>query len=479
MGRYREYNPKQGFFSALNSEKIKASSPLLTIVDYFVETHLDVQVFEAKLKNQEGGAEAVHPKVLLKVLLYGFSTGVRSYRDIEDHLEWDPYFLVLSCQQKIDHTTLCKFILKYSEEFDDYLAKLMYVLEEMGLARQERVAIDGTKIEANASLRRFIGTPEDYRAKSIKLAQQIQQMKEDSQQQTDETDKTLRKLEESKEEIDRFMEDLKKRQIPHKETDRLHPVDVEARFVKEEQTTLLGYNAQIAVDGESHLIVAADVFNEASDSVLFQPMVEELPADPAEKHSQLLQDAGYFSSENIVYCEQNNLDAYIPEGKKVDGGKESGLETISSKDCQLENHGQIKILICPNGQRMESCKTSHAGHGKHYYYFWPDPSICATCPLKEKCLGKVKTKKRFRVKKEYMDSLHARQRMRTKLSTEQGKKIYRSRASTVEHVFGMIKEIFHFRRFHHRGLKKVKLIWRMICAAYNFRRLAVLGFSPS
>lgn len=477
MGRYREYNPNQMFLQVLDSEKIKGSSPLLTIIDWFVEEKVDLKPFSAKLQNQDGGAEAINPKVILKILFYGYSTGIRSYREIEDHLQWDPHFLVLSCQQKVDHSTLCRFMQKYCEEVEQVLMRLYYVLDQMGIIKHGRTAIDGTKIAANVSLRRFVGTAEDYQKKSEKLGEQIRRMKEESENEQQDNQSKVERLEASKQEIDRFLQELE--QIQHN-GERIHPVDPDARFVKDEEDVMMGYNAQVAVDRESHLIVASDVFNQASDSPLFQPMVEHLKNSPAAEKltgSPIVADAGYFSSENVVYAEEEKLDVYIPEGKGKNGTKESGLQTITSKDCTIENQGEIKRLTCPGGQHMECSKESHCGKGKFYYLFYPIRDLCNLCPLKSQCLQNVRGKKVFKVKREYMNSIKSRERMKLKLSTSEGKEIYRSRASTVEHVFGTIKEALHFRKFLHRGLKKIRLIWRLICAAYNFRRLSTLGFS--
>ena len=479
MGRYREYSQDQLFFGAVDSKKIKESSPSLMLIDWFVEKHVDLRVFEAKLENQDAGAEAINPKLILKVIFYGYTTGVRSLREMEDHLRWDPYFWVLSCQQSIDHSTLSKFIKKYSEEIDGFLLRLYYVLDQTGMVRYEGIATDGTKIQANVSPRRFVGTVEDFQKKSQKLTEEIKKMKQESQKEAEESNRKLQILENSKQKIDRFLENLTQGATDFKETDRIDPVDMDARFVREEESVFMGYNGQIAVDRESHLIIASDVYNEASDSRLMEPMVKQLQEGAAgEKigQSQMMFDAGYFSSENVIYAEEANLNVYIPEGHGKDGTKESGLQTITSKDCQLAERGQIKLLICPGGQEMEASKASHFGKGKYFYLFRPNSEVCSGCEFKERCYANVKQKKVFKVKKEYMDSCKSREKMRYKLSTPEGKKIYRSRASTVEHVFGTIKEVLHFRRFLFRGLKKVRLIWRIVCAAYNFRRLANLGF---
>jgi hypothetical protein len=119
----------------------------------------------------------------------------------------------------------------------------------------------------------------------------------------------------------------------------------------------------------------------------------------------------------------------------------------------------------------KSIRTSRA----ESYTFEPDPLGCQDCKLKQICYrGIRKSKKKFIVRKDYFENLPLRRQMAERLSSLHGKHRIADRSCLVEHVFGEIKEHRSFRRFFHRGLQKVKLIWLLVCTAYNFRKLALV-----
>jgi hypothetical protein len=165
----------------------------------------------------------------------------------------------------------------------------------------------------------------------------------------------------------------------------------------------------------------------------------------------------------------------LPEGRGESGAKRRGTETIGSRDCKLEMAGEIKRLICPGGQVMEVTQAKKSG-STYFYRFYPNRNQCQQCKFRRKCYKNIRREKRFSVKKEYFDALVLREQMTEKLSGERGKQRMADRSCIIEHVFGEIKELFRFRRFMHRGLKKVRLIWNIICIAYNLRKLAGLTY---
>ena len=114
--------------------------------------------------------------------------------------------------------------------------------------------------------------------------------------------------------------------------------------------------------------------------------------------------------------------------------------------------------------------------GSYFYRFRPDARACKDCALRARCYQNKSTYRDFRVKKEYFETLSLRARMTEKLSGIHGKQRMRHRSCLIEHVFGEIKEIFRFRRFLHRSLEKVRLIWQLVCIGYNFRKMARLAY---
>jgi hypothetical protein len=186
-------------------------------------------------------------------------------------------------------------------------------------------------------------------------------------------------------------------------------------------------------------------------------------------------DAGYFSSDNIQYCHEQGLDVYLPEGVGEGGVRQWQGDLIRGRDCRMEIVGNIKRLTCPGGQVMETM-VAKEDRGVYFYRFRPDTVKCEGCKFRARCYRNKSTQRDFRIKKEYFDTLSLRSRMTEKLSSEHGKRRMRGRPCLIEHVFGEVKEIFKFRRFLHRSLEKVRLIWQLVCIGYNLRKMARLAY---
>jgi len=479
LGRYREYNPNQVFFHPIDGAEIRGHNPLLRKVDEYVEKYVDIGPFDTKLGNDALGAPAIHPRILLKVLFYAFATGIRGSRKIEDHLRWDPNFLILSSQETIDHSTICGFLNNYREEILDCFSKMDYVLAQMGYLDNDFIAIDGTKIKASAG-KNFTGTAKDFRKKLVAIKEKVSEMLDnfgkdedgDSSYRT-RKERKLEALEREQEKIEEFLKEVKNG-VTDDQT-RVNLNDRDACVVKDQGSFYSGYNCQLAVEGKHHFIVAQQVFNEAPDQVHLVPMVRTLKLQTASNlHSlEIAFDAGYFTAENLKYCLEEELNVYLPEGKGPNGSKQHHFKTLSSQDCQPSWENNAAYLLCPGNQRMKGKLRFRKDKAMFLYIFRPDRNQCLSCPLSKRCYGNAKYKS-FEVAKNYLETTELRLQMREKVASKQGKRRYADRACVIEHVFGEIKEILNLRRFYHRGLEMVQTIWAVTAMAYNLRKLAAV-----
>ncbi len=481
--RYREYNPEQRYFTIIDPEEIKGHNPLLQAVHTFIEDYVSIKPFSEKVDNEEGGAPAVHPKMMLKIIFYSYAKGTYSSREMEDRLRWDPNYIYLSANQKVDHSTICNFILQYEEEIKGIFSRLIYVMAKMGYVTMDFVAVDGTKIRANVG-KEFTGDVEEFRDKRKRIEKKLKEILHHttaeglSKKYRDRKTNKVNALKNAKEKIERFLTEIERAEDNGKrDKTMISLTDRDARMVKDGDIKYMGYNCQIAVDGNTHVIVGTEIFNDASERHLLQPMVEEIKEQTYDNlnDTEIGFDAGYFSSENLQYCHDKGLEVYLPEGRGESGTKQKDTETIGSRDCKLEIDGETRRLVCPGGQVLEATEAKE-DRGHYFYRFYPEKERCQSCSVKNKCYKDINRQKRFSVKKEYFDTLPLRQQMTEKLSSEKGKQRAADRSCTVEHIFGEIKEIYKFRRFLHRGLCKVKLIWNIICIAYNLRKLARLAY---
>lgn len=482
--RYREYDTNQTYFTLINPEYIKQNNSLLSAIHSFIEEQVSTAPFDAKVKNEDEGAPSVHPKMMLKILFYSYANGVYSSREMERRLLWDQNYIWLSGNQTVDYSTICNFILKYSEEIKGIFTKMVYIMAKLGYVDFDFIAIDGTKIRANAS-KEFTGNVEEFKEKREKIKIKIEKLlKNATAEGPTRIDQKryknkLRQLKKQKEKINKFLAEVDEsdKRNEMKEMSKINLTDKDAQFVKDKDEIYIGYNCHAAVDSKNHIIIGAKVFNEASDRGLLKPMVEEIKANKKGnlKDTEIGLDAGYFSSENLKYSAKKRLNVYLPEGKEEGGKKKRKQRSIESRDCKLEISGKTKRLICPGGQVMESTKALN-DRGNYFYRFYPAKEKCEKCRFKEKCYKDIKRQKRFSVKREYFDTLDLREQMNQKLSSPLGKRRMADRACIIEHVFGEIKEHRKFRRFLHRGLEKISLIWIIVCIAYNFIKLGRLGY---
>jgi len=173
--RYRPYSPEEGFFTLIDPGDIKNHNPILKAIHSFVEEHVSVEPFSESVKNEVEGAPAVHPRMMLKVIFYSYAKGIYSSREMEDRMRWDPNYIYLSANQKVDHSTICNFILKYGDEIKSVFSRLVYVMAKMGYVTMDFVAIDGTKIRADAGMR-FTGNVAEFRQHRNRIEEKIEKI---------------------------------------------------------------------------------------------------------------------------------------------------------------------------------------------------------------------------------------------------------------------------------------------------------------
>lgn len=476
MAKFKPYDQAQYFFQTIDPRIFKANNPLLRVINEFVDEHLEVERFAAKVLNDEAGAAAHDPRLVVKVLLYSMATGVRSYRAIEERLGWDPAFLILSGQKVFDHSTLCRFIWRHKEALVEFFTLTVYVLIDQGYMSQDFIGTDGTKIKAWAG-KDFTGTLEDFRRRSKKLEERINEiltkMGKDPNPDPQPSEK-LRNLQRKKEKIDRFLEQVKKESGKIGANEKVNLTDLDARSMKDKDRTYAGYNLQLSVDG-NHFIAAFGIYTCTADQPHLQPMVSKLQQQYGDRLSKsiLAFDAGYYSGENLLFLERENLNAYIPEGQAEDGRKVIRRKpVIGSKDCTLIDCSENPLLVCPANQVMRGipCDRSKG----IFYRFKAEKEKCGQCNLLKECYGKRKTKY-FEMTKMGIVSYQARMRMREKVRSEEGRARRNQRFSTGEHVNAEIKDQMRVRQFHHCGKERVHTISALIATAYNLRRLAAVS----
>ena len=213
--RYRPYNPEEGYFTLIDPGDIKNHDPILKVTDSFVEEHVSMESFSDRVNNEIDGAPAVHPRMMLKMIFYSYAKGIYSSREMEDRMRWDPNYVYLSANQRVDHSTICNFILKYGNEIKTVFSRLVYVMAKMGYVSMDFVAIDGTKIRADAGMK-FTGDVQGFKQKRGKIEKKIEKILHhttDEEPEGKDSDK-LDTLEREKEKMQAFLTEVDQEEAP-------------------------------------------------------------------------------------------------------------------------------------------------------------------------------------------------------------------------------------------------------------------------
>jgi transposase len=412
------------------------------------------------------GKAAYHPVMMVRLLLYGYCLGVTSSRRMERASYDDVAFRYLCADQHPDHDTIAAFRQQHLPVLAQLFTQVLQLCNKAGLVKLGHVAIDGTKLQANASKHKAMSydrmeeKERQLRAEVEKLLTQAAETDaaEDAlygkgnrgDELTGELarrESRLKKIAEAKESLEREareraeaakkaaeekLEERRKKEEARGKKFGGHPpripdpaqalpepkaqrnfTDPESRIMPDggrKGSFVQAYNAQIAVDGAAQIIVAAEVTRESNDKRQLAPMLERVEQNLGTKPEAATADAGYFSDDQVNDERVKGIELYVATGK--------------------QKHGQ------------------------------PDPADATEC-----CEPAAKS-----------DS--AVEKMKRKLKTETGQALYKMRKAIVEPVFGQIKAARGIRAFLLRGFEKVQAEWKLICATHNMLKLFRSGYRP-
>jgi transposase len=503
-------------------EELIPTNHLVRVVNKAVE-EIDVSALLAQYKG--GGTSSYHPKMLLKVLVYAYAERVYSSRRIAKALGENIHFMWISGGNRPDFRTINAFRgSRMKGVIEQVFTAVLEYLVSAGHVKLEHYFLDGTKIEADANKHKVVWAKrrENYHTrvqKQIKeLLKQIEAVNE--AEQAEYGDEDLEELggsgqkdvnsERLKKKIGELNEKLreqvrtKKDSRPARKALKKLEEDCLVRLEKYEQQEQVlkgrssyaktdpdascmrmkedrgaekpwpkpAYNIQAGT--ENQFIVGFSVHGRAGDTACLIPHLEKLRIHLGRLPQQVVADAGYGSEENYAYLEQHQLGNFVKYNTFYqDTHHYRKPEVIRQHQFRAENFGydpDQDEFICPAQQRLHFQYTSryttdngYVTDRRHYECYQ-----CSQCPLKAQCTkakGNRKIKISFRL-------LEYRRQARANLSTEQGQRLRARRSTEVETVFGCIKHNMGFRRFHLRGLDKVKTEWGLVSIAHNMRKLA-------
>ena len=318
MGKFRTYDPGQVWLLPPSVGDVLGADHLSFFVHAIVE-RLDLRAIEDSYSAE--GQPGYHPRLLLKLWLYAYSLGITSSRRLEQRTREDLGFRYLAGGSTPDYWTLNAFRRRHPKALNDLFTQVLEWAREQGWGRLGHVAVDSTRIAANASRDRIV-TEEKLRSQRAALRRQIRQWQKQCNEELTqeaggtqtETDTWHQKLEQIPRQLKRLRKaGLKKQSV----------TDPDSRFLRTRTGFELGYTADIAVN-EDHLIVGQRITQNPTDTRSLEPMVEQVEQRCGETPRQVSADSGFYRNEEIEALQARGVDAYVPDSnlaQELNGGR--------------------------------------------------------------------------------------------------------------------------------------------------------------
>ncbi len=308
--RFRPYNPDQAYLLPPSIREVLGERHLCIFLREVVE-RLDLRALEQDY--DEEGQPGYHPALLVSVWLYAYALGVTSSRRLEQRVREDLGFRYLAGGAQPDHWTLNEFRRRHPKALNDLFTQVVELARQAGLGCLGHVAIDSTRVKANASPNR-VDSVQKLRAERAKIRRHIRRWQQACNAQDPNEAPGLElarqegeRLQQKLAEIPRRLQELKKSGLPKRSR-----TDPESRFLKERKSFVLGYTVTLAAS-EDQLIVAQRVTREATDSAALLPMVEAVKERCGEAPGQVSADSGFFALQPLQELEKQRVDAYVPD----------------------------------------------------------------------------------------------------------------------------------------------------------------------
>jgi transposase len=288
MAKYKHYDYSQDVLIPVSLKDQLIPGTLEFAIHILVETRIDTSTFDDRYKNDERGRWAYDPKILLKVILFGYSRGLISSRKIERACKENVTFMALACGQQPDHSTIAAFVSSMKDEILPSFRDVLLVCEEKSLLGGTVFALDGCKLPSNASMRKS-GKVSDLEKKRERIEKRVEQLLKE-QVDTDKRDdedkdaggssgisnenKQIESLQKQAERIEKFLKENGPKIGKQGREVRSNITDNESALMVSTHGNIQGYNGQALVDSKHQVIVHGEVFGEAQDHHLIPPKVK-------------------------------------------------------------------------------------------------------------------------------------------------------------------------------------------------------------
>lgn len=517
MPNFKKYNYDQDAMIVVNFEEQLQPGTFEYTLHKLIDDHIDLSAFYDKYKNDAGGRSAYDPAILLKIILFAYSKGITSSREIQWQCEHNIIFKALSCDSVPHFTGIANFVSSYPDAIESIFEQVLLVCDQEGLVGKELFAIDGCKMSSNAA-KEHSGTLDQLAAKREKIRTKIQAcMKEhkklDGRKPSDnarkkQLEKASDSLKKYFDKIDQFLKTAAPRMGQGKKPKEVKSniTDNESAKMTTSKGTIQGYNGVASVDKKHQVIVDAQAFGEGQEHHTLEPVLngisdrfKNMGIDESVLHSGCIvtADTGFSNDKNNAYLKKNKINAYIPDNQfrsrdkqfvsqKEKHGKRHRDTLVGVKQVipssEFDFNTKHKICRCPMGNEMWLRNEIKSKDGKRKLRFEGKLTDCRHCSIKHKCMrnpdsADTRTGHGRQVLFTFTNGRTPTDWMKRRVDSKAGKAIYGHRMSTVEPVFANIGTNKGLNRFSLRGKSKVQGQWQLYCLIHNIEKLQRYGES--
>ncbi len=477
-------------------------------LNYLVDHELDLSSLVCRYNNDEQGASAYSPAVLLKIILLAYSRGIIGSRRIEAACRENVTFIALSGDSQPHFTTLAAFVSDLGETAAQLFAQVLTICDRQGLIGREMFAIDGVKLPSNASKTRS-GTRADFLRRAEKMEMAAQAML-DKHKQADadgapaapsarEARQLARLQAEAKKTRDWLAAHPKDRAGAKGKVRLSNQTDNESAKMATGKGVIQGYTGVAAVDDKAQVIVEAQAHGTGSEQEVLLPVVEATAA-LRQPETLIPADAGYHSEANLKALAEAAIPALIADtgmrgrderfqdqGRhkaKPDPLHDKGKPPKAAKrfrPADFDYDPEAGTCTCPAGKALYQNGANCRHNGSLAAKFTGAQRDCVPCELRARCLRTpektaVRQVSFFRGKAPDSPESHT-DRMKRAIDSDDGRRRYGQRFATVEPVFGNLRGNKRLDRFTLRGQQKVDGQWKLYCLVHNLEKLAHHGYA--
>jgi len=507
MARYKDIDTSPRFL-AVDLQRQLLPGTFEHALNHLLDHELDLSGFDARFSNDETGAAAYPPAMLLKIVLFAYSQSIVSSRNIERACREHVTFIALSGDSQPHFTTIAGFISSLGDDIARIFTQILYICDRQGLIGREMFAIDGVKLPSNAAKAKS-GTRADFEHQAAKLETAAKVMLERHRQEDRSAIEPDLKEKETQR-ITRLQADaaqLRQWLVKHPEDRKgskgtirkSNRTDTESAKMATSKGVIQGYTGVAAVDARHQIIVEAQAHGTGSEQELLIPVVKAMK-DILAEGSLITADAGYHSEANLKALAKMEIDALIADNgmrqrdeRFQDQGKHKKKpdplydkahpkkKARHYRPADFTYDAQASSCICPAGKTLYQNGAHCIHNGYTAVKFQGAQRDCVPCFHRDKCLrtpDKTKTRQVafFQGKVPGTPETYT-DKMRRRIDSPEGKNRYGRRFATVEPVFGNLRHNKQLNRFTLRGQKKVDAQWKLYCLVHNIEKLAHHGYA--